>query len=164
MTAPIRDMASLVRGIREAIEERELACETVDVIAGLPARYTTKVVAPNGGKGIGPASFEGLLGALGKCLIMVDDPETIPKVKNRWVKRKRVGSIRHSLSMTLSIQSSAQEMLEFKAKQEKREHMKAIGKKGGKRRLKTMGKRARQRVAAHAARARWNKRGALNSV
>lgn len=38
------------------------------------------------------------------------------------------------------------------------EFMRAIGKLGGKRRMKTMGKRARQRAASHAARMRWAKR------
>jgi LPS O-antigen subunit length determinant protein (WzzB/FepE family) len=37
------------------------------------------------------------------------------------------------------------------------EFMKMIGKKGGKRRLKTMKKRARQQAASHAARMRWSK-------
>jgi hypothetical protein len=159
MTAPIRDMAGLVEAMKMACEEREISYATAGAIAGLSGGYVEKLFAHRPMKNLGYQSAGELLGALGKCLIMVDDPDAIPKVKNRWVKRKRVGSVEQSLSIALSIQQSEQEMIEFKAKSARREHMKSIGAKGGKRRLKTMKKRARQQIASHAARARWAKQG-----
>lgn len=161
MTAPIRDMAGLVRAFREAREERQITNETIDAIAGLPTRYTTKVLSPRPNRNLGQASFDGILGALGKALVLVDDPEQIPKVKNRWVKRRRIQSVVSEQASRASIADSEREMQEFKAKLALSERMKALSKlgasKGGKRRAKLMKKRARQAQASHAARKRWGK-------
>lgn len=159
MTAPIRDMAGLVRGLCHAREERQITNENIDEIAGLATRYTTKVLT--GRKGLGPGSFEGILGALGKCLLLVDDPEAIARVKKRWQRRKRIQSKVGEQASRASIAADEQKMLEFKAKSALSERMKQLSKmgcsKGGKRRAKAMKKRARQRAASHAARMRWSK-------
>lgn len=147
----MRGMPDLIVGLREAVRERNITYQTVDDIGGLPDRYTSKVLAPKPIKRLGYVSIGDVLGALGKALVMVDDPEQIKLVAGRWKARKRPFKV--PLSIALSIEPTIQETQQLQRKL----RMQELGKKGGKRRLKTMGKRARQRAATHAARMRWSK-------
>lgn len=155
MTAPIRSMPDLIAGLRASVVQRGVAFETVDNISGLPDRYTSKLLAPNPIKNLGFLSIEGVLGALGKALVLVDDPEQIERVKGRWKPSKR--------PMKLALQASASSIDQQREKT--LQHMRKLGSmggkiggpKGGKRRAKLLGKRARQRIATHAARMRWAK-------
>ena len=171
MTAPIRTMpllrneADMIAAYQARIQELRLTYATVDAISGLPDGYTAKLMAKM--KGLGEKAIEGLNGALGMGFVPATDPAQCARVSNRWVERKRpfyelekgdVQASRASMPTEFEITSQLQAQLQH------REHMKRIGKlgapKGGKRRAKTMGKRARQRAASHAARARWSKRHA----
>lgn len=164
MTAPIRSMPELVNGIRTARDEREVTHEVIDNISGVQSGYTSKVLA--GIKNPGPVSLFPLLGALGKALVIVDDPEQIKLVEGRWQKRKRPQK-----AQMLKAASSIIEKMDLSPEikqQLMKEYMQKLGQmggkkggsKGGKRRAKLMSKRARQRVATHAARMRWSKRHA----
>jgi len=170
MTAPIRTMpllrneADIIAAYQARIQELRLTYATVDAISGLPDGYTAKLMAKM--KGLGEKAIEGLNGALGMGFVVAVDKEQCARVETRWVKRKRpfyalerVGQAsRASIDATIQIEAKLQAQLGIS------EHMKRIGKlgapKGGKRRAKTMGKRARQRAASHAARVRWSKRHA----
>lgn len=162
MTAPIRSMAELVNALRARRDEIDISHETIDAIAGLQSGYASKLLAPRAPRNIGYMSLGDIMGALGIGLQVVEDSEQIQRVAGRWQKRKPQGPrYQRSLSMPLSIDNEVPAQIEItpelQAKLEKLEHMRAIGKKGGKRRLKTMGKRARQAQASHAARKRWGK-------
>ena len=152
----IRDMQGLVQAVRGAKIERDISDLTLDDLAGFAPGTSAKYLGPNPAKGIGPLTLGLFLGALGKGLMLVDDPEQIQRVQKRWTKRVIRGGAtvqmrrNAALSMSLSMQENAR-------KQGVSEKMRELGKKGGKRRLQTMSRRARQRVATHAARMRWAK-------
>lgn len=156
MTAPIRTVDDIVVAWRQRIHELGLTHQTVDAIAGWAEGWTGKIMC--GTKAPGAKTIETMNAALGLAFIPTEDPEAAAKVGRRWVRRVRPRSAEDTLSITLSIEKGEQKMLQLQAKTKKREFMKSIGKKGGKRRLKTMKKRARQRIASHAARKRWSNR------
>jgi hypothetical protein len=91
MTAKvITSMTGLLEAIRARQDELDLSCETIDELAGLPARYTAKLLAPVPLRGISHMSLTAILGALGIGLIVVEDVAQREKVKDRWHPRKRV--------------------------------------------------------------------------
>jgi hypothetical protein len=161
MTALLRNEADMIAAYQARIQELQLTYATVDAISGLPDGYTAKLMAKM--KGLGEKAIEGLNGALGVGFVVAVDREQCAKVETRWVRRKRpfYALERGGQACRASIKTTVQIMPELQGQLEKREYMKRIGKlgasKGGKRRAKTMGKRARQRAAQHAARMRWSK-------
>lgn len=162
MTAPIRNPSRLREAVRDAIEERAIPCGNVDEIVSRAEGFTNKLISEHSGKNFSIFSLFDTLAAVGKCLVMVDDPETIPLVQKRWKKRRRIQSVAGEQAYRASIDLKVQEMAGFQAQLAKRERMKALSRlgasKGGKRRAKVLGKRRRQRIASHAARKRWSKR------
>lgn len=148
----------MVDAYRARIRELNISHETVDHISGLPNGYTSKLMAPKPMKGLGEKAIEGLNGALGIAFTVAIDMEAAEKVRARWVKRKRgvdkkKQAIMTEASTTLEIQITP----ELSAQIGSPEWRKMRSKHGGKRRAKIMGKRARQRIATHAARMRWSK-------
>lgn len=164
MTAPIRSVEDLVAAIRTAQIGRELSDERFEDIAGLPKGSVAKYLGPARAKGLGSISLPLMLGGLGKALVLVDDPEQVERVKGRWKRRNIVGGSAIQLR-EMAKPSAAASITDLKAVL--RDYMREIGAKGnkmgaasngGKRRAKLMSKRARQRIAAHAARIRWAKK------
>jgi hypothetical protein len=81
------DLRSILRARFAALG---VSYETVDHIAGLPTRYTCKLLGVQPQKQIGPISFDALLGAAGIKLIAVEDPEALDRVRNRLVPLQRI--------------------------------------------------------------------------
>ena len=154
-------MGELLDRIRARRDELNISHETIDTIAGLASGHTSKLLAPVPIRGIGYQSLGDLMGALGIALAVVEDSEQRAKVEGRWHKRKRPQKL-VPLSMPLSIENEVPTQIQVTPELQQQiggsDYMREIGKKGGKRRMKTMGKRARQRAASHAARMRWAKR------
>ncbi|MCG2639658.1 MULTISPECIES: hypothetical protein [Bradyrhizobium] len=86
---PIRDIAGIRQALRDAKRARGITFATIDHISGLPDGYSSKVMAPNPPKMYGNQSLGEIMQAVGKMLIMVDDPEAIARVQHRWVKSQR---------------------------------------------------------------------------
>lgn len=166
MNAPIRSMPELVQALRDRRDALNISHETIDSIAGLQSGYTSKLLAPKPIKNLGPMSFGSLLGALGLAVVVVEDQTMCERVSKHWEPRKRPQKLPLSMPLSIENQVPAEMQItpELQAQLERREFMRAIGKKGGKRRLKTMGKRARQRAATHAIRCRWAKRSQTATV
>ena len=173
MTAPIRSMPGIIRdmeGIRQAVRQRRdelnISHETIDALAGLQAGYTSKLLAPIPIKNFGDMSLAAVLGALAIAIVVVEDPAQKLLVEGRWQKRKRPQRLLPASASRLSINAIIEVTPDLQAQLELKEYMKMIGKRGGiasaKRRMKVMGKRARQRSASHAARMRWAKRAAAS--
>lgn len=164
----LRTQAEMVEAYRQRIRELNISYATVDAISGLPDGYTAKLMGPNPIKRLGEKAIEGLNGALGIGFTVTVDAEQVARVKSRWVKRRRAidkkkqAALAERFSIDNQVPIEIEITPELQAQIERREYMKMIGqrggRKGGKRRLKTMGKRARQRAASHAARMRWAKR------
>lgn len=155
----LRTEAEMVQAYRDRIRELGLTHATVDAISGLPDGYTSKLMCDPPMKNIGAKSRELLNGALGIGFVVAKDPEQIKRVSGRWVRRER--PLRGSLSMSLSIDNQVPVIMqitpELKEQLSPKERMIEGAKRGGKRRLKTMGKRARRHAAQFAARVRWNR-------
>jgi hypothetical protein len=83
----VRDYAQLIRAIRSWIAELGTAGETIDDVAGLPLRYTMKLLAPVPVKGIGRTSLGPLLGALGLKLVVAVDHEQLERIRHRLIAR-----------------------------------------------------------------------------
>jgi hypothetical protein len=71
-------------------DELNISHETIDAIAGFPAGYTSKLLAPVPIRGVSHMSLSGLLGALALGLVVVEDSVQREKIEDRWVPRKRV--------------------------------------------------------------------------
>jgi hypothetical protein len=88
------DYESLVLALRRRIVELGTHMEAVGEVAGLPARYTAKVLRPNawhGSGNLGPTSLGPLLGALGLKLAVLPDDEALAKVIDRLPPRGTKG-------------------------------------------------------------------------
>ena len=59
-----------------------VSLETVDHIAGLPTRYTAKVIGLQPTRRFGQFSLDGLLGAAGVKLVVVEDAEALDRVRS----------------------------------------------------------------------------------
>jgi hypothetical protein len=160
----VRSMADFVPVWRARADELNLSHATIDEIAGLPSGYFSKVMC--GMKNPGPIAVECINGALAIGFVVAVDAEQVERVQGRWVKRKRPQKLPGPLAGAFSIDNEVPIQIEITAElqaqmallEKQKMWGKMGGKKGGKRRLKTMSKRARQRVASHAARMRWAKR------
>jgi hypothetical protein len=84
----VRSMSEMVAGFRASRAERNVTCETVDSIAGWPSNYCAKLVCYPPVRNFGWQSLGEGFGALGKMLLLVDDPEAIERVKDRWTPRR----------------------------------------------------------------------------
>lgn len=153
MTQPIRTMPELIEALKQRARELNIAYGTIDEVAGLPDRYTSKLFAPTPIKNLGPMSFGAVLGALGVTVVLVEDQEQCRRVSGRWTKRKRTASIPASITcevpMELPVTPEIGQLLT------NAQFMKSIARLGGIGRSKRLSPRARSRIAKRAARARW---------
>jgi hypothetical protein len=85
----ITSMSALLDAIRARRDELNLSHETIDSLAGFPAGYTGKLLAPVPVRGISHMSLTAILGALGIGLVVVEDTAQRAKVEDRWQPRKR---------------------------------------------------------------------------
>jgi hypothetical protein len=84
-----RSMQEIVGAIRAWREERGITLEALDHIAGWPAGYGAKLLAPDPIKNLGWLSLGLGLKALAIKLVVVEDPEQRKVVEGRWQQRKR---------------------------------------------------------------------------
>jgi hypothetical protein len=83
LAAEVRSTADLRAIFRQRVRDLNISFETVDSIAGLPTRYTSKLLGPNPSKNFGAISFDALLGALGLKLVAVEDAEALERIRPR---------------------------------------------------------------------------------
>jgi hypothetical protein len=146
--ATVRTGADLCVMFRERIASLGITYETADSIAGLPAGYTAKLLAPTPLRRFGPVAIECLLGATGLKLLAVEDPETLARVKKRFVYRRRMASNRASPS--------------YQVVKRTRQFMRQIGTLGGiksgeVRRARALQKKAISEMKCRAALRRWRR-------
>lgn len=163
MTAPIRSMPELISALRTRAQTLGLAYGTVDAIAGLPDRYTSKLFAPVPIKNLGPISFEAILGALGVTVILVEDQEQCDRVSGRWTQRKR--PLKPPLSITPSMPNEVPAQIqitpELQAQIGGSGRMREIGLRGNLKRNQRLSPWKRKVIARRAAKARWAKATAV---
>jgi len=87
-----RTYDELIALFRRRCAELGTSLERLDDIAGLPARYMSKLLAPQPVKGIGRVSLGPLLGALGLVLAVNVDAVAFERVKRRLIRNANAGS------------------------------------------------------------------------
>lgn len=156
----LRTEADMVEAFRSRVRELNTTYATIDAISGLPDGYVAKLMAPEPMRGLGEKAIEGLCGGMAMAFVPVEDKEQLRRIKSRLKPRKRAIDKKVASALMLKPQVITVSLEQLA----KREQLKVWGEMGGKasakRRMKTMKKRARQRIAAHAARVRWGKRDA----
>ena len=81
--AIVRTTDDLRQLFRQRVAYLGISLETLDAIAGLPTRYSSKLLALEPSRAMGPISFEALLGALGLMLVALEDAEALRRVQHR---------------------------------------------------------------------------------
>ena len=81
------DLRAILRARFEALG---VSFETVDHVAGLPTRYTAKVLGLQPTRRFGQISLTALLGAAGIKLVAFEDLEALDRVRARLVPLERV--------------------------------------------------------------------------
>ncbi len=160
MNSPIRDMAGLREGTRAVQVAREISYQDIEHIGGLSSGTVAKYLGPKPSKRMGLLSTFLILQAMGKAILIVDDPEQLARIEKRFRPRIIKGGATLQLRRRDALLADA-----LSIEENRREYMRELGRKGGKvggskggkRRMETMSKRARQRAATHAARKRWSK-------
>jgi hypothetical protein len=87
--AIVTDYAGLITALRQRAIALNTPLESIDHVAGLPARYTTKLL--NGAKGIGGISLGPLLGALALKLAVMPDNDALARIRHRLPARDAFG-------------------------------------------------------------------------
>lgn len=151
------DYPQLHQLLRDRRTELGISFETLNAVSGLT--YCDKLLAPmpvggapaaNGRRtprGIGPVALGPLLQALGLVLIVAEDPAATERLKRRqsWSKRNEAYVNAHAKALGID------QLLTDRMRRIAQE----TGAIGGKRRLETMSREARQRSARKAAKLRW---------
>lgn len=86
--ATVRDYAGLIEAIRVRRAELNVTLEVVDDVAGTCSRYSSKLLCDPPMKHLGAISLGPILGALGLALVVVEDIETLDRVRSRLTPRK----------------------------------------------------------------------------
>jgi hypothetical protein len=85
--AEIREYRDLILALRMRADQLDISRETIDIVAGLPDRLTSKLLTLSPIKNIGMASLGPLLGALAMKLVAIPDPEALERNRSRYVPR-----------------------------------------------------------------------------
>jgi hypothetical protein len=86
--AIVRSYDELLMALRARVAALHTPMEVIDYVAGLPLRYSSKLLSPCPVKGLGRTSLGPLLGALGLKLAVMVDEESFRKIAHRLTKRR----------------------------------------------------------------------------
>jgi hypothetical protein len=89
--AVVTDYRGLVMPLRQRIVDLGTHMEAVDEAAGLPARYTSKLLSENNRTSLGRISLGPLLGTLGLKLAVVPDADALARIRHRLPVRGACG-------------------------------------------------------------------------
>lgn len=87
--ATVATYDELIDALRERVRELNVSHATLDDVAGLPARYVSKLLADPAPKRLGLTSMGPLLGALGVELIVVESADAMRRIANQLDPRQR---------------------------------------------------------------------------
>jgi hypothetical protein len=83
---PASSTADIVNIVRQRQDELNIACLTIDEIAGLAQGHYSKITC--GLKGLGLMSVFVVLGALGLRIKIEEDPDATARLRHRWTPRQ----------------------------------------------------------------------------
>jgi hypothetical protein len=114
--AIVRTTEDLRQLFRLRVAHLGISLETLDALAGLPTRYSSKLLRSNPPRTFGPISFEALLGALALQLVAMEDAEALARVQRRLVPLQRIDhSGWREACLTEQLVSPAGEQIELAA-------------------------------------------------
>jgi hypothetical protein len=132
----------LIRAFRQRAEQRRIAISgDINAIAGIPANYLGKLLAPSQPKRIGALSLGPVLGVLSLKLIVTHDEQALQIYGSRIPRRTESAMHATAVHIVLS-----------------RRFFQKIAAKGGANSRKNMSARRARVLARRAAKARWAKR------
>jgi hypothetical protein len=88
--AIVRTTEDLRNLFRRRVAHFNISLETLDHIAGLPVRYSSKLLSSDPTKFFGAISFEALLGALALQLVALEDAEAFARIQRRLEPLQRI--------------------------------------------------------------------------
>lgn len=91
--ATARDYGELIKGIRAYVESIGASRASIDELSGLPAGYTSTLLATSPARSLGRTSMGPLLGALGLMLLIATDPQTARNP--RRMPKRNESQVRH---------------------------------------------------------------------
>jgi hypothetical protein len=140
-----RNYDELLGIFRKRIASLGATLESIDATAGVPTRYTQKILA--GIRGFGRCSLEPLLTVLGAKIVVVADERADERIRSRLILRKSAGAGllagRKHKQRRISGEEASAYFKVLRARQ-----------------LLKQSKRKRRLVARTAAKARWSRNGA----
>lgn len=155
------EMDALHEGLRDRAEDLNISRLELDALANLTPGYSSKLLCDPPMKFIGPQTLPKILKGTGLALALVIDDGRARQIAAKASKRKyRIGRIRTTAPSMPAENQNTPENIEELMKMALQARMREIGLKGNKsakRRAKEQRRRARQRIASHAARIRWEK-------
>jgi hypothetical protein len=140
-----RNYDELIALFRQRCAELGTSMERLDDIAGLPARYVSKLLAPAPVKGIGRVSLGPLLGALGLVLIVDVDSVAFERVKRRLIRNAK------NAGCMLAQKNGRKKLMIFRGNPD-------LARLSRKQQIAKQSKRKRREIAYNAAMVRWRRR------
>lgn len=135
----------LLDALRARKAELGLSDAMIDMLSGLAAGHTGKLLGPAQVKILGPVSMGLMLQTLGLVLIVAEDAEQTAKMKRKYARRSE-GNVRennHAHDISIGLLNRAKPVLNKKIGEQLTEARKKIK------------PATRRRIARHAAMARW---------
>jgi hypothetical protein len=136
----------LVQAFRARLAALDIPYSTVDAIAGWAERYTSKLLAEEPSRNLGPLSLDCLLGATGLKIALIEDPETLEKIKRHrdFVPRK--------YGMRTTGKQPG-----YVVQRKTYEQMRSMASEGGRARAEKLSATKLKGIASKAAKARWSR-------
>jgi hypothetical protein len=145
--ATVREYRDLTNALADRIRSLGTTQDSVCELAGLPARYVTKLLSPRPVRSFGRTSLGCLLSALSLRLLVAEDPENLARLAPRMAKRKhRLPS--ESAAFTLQVS---------------RRFMREIGRAGGRNSRRNLSRARKLAMGRALNRARWRNGGQHDS-
>src|SRR6516164_2646663 len=88
IVAEFSDYNELITALRLRAAELNLSGEQCDLLSGLPARYSQKLLGPNQIRRLGAISLGPFLGALAVRGLLVEDKAGVERLRNQTTPRK----------------------------------------------------------------------------
>jgi hypothetical protein len=143
-----RDYNGLHLILRKRADELSLSRTSIDDLAGLQDGYSSKLLAPNPGKRLGPLTIGLLLPALGMKLVAVEDEEALVKIRSRTSPRNE-----KAVRMLAVYAGRGKHLIS-------KRFLRSIAPLGARGYMRKVSPERRRWIARNAARARWQQRAA----
>jgi hypothetical protein len=142
--ATVHDYDSLQRALRERADALNLSRQEIDRLGNLTPGLASKLLSPVPIKRLGNTTMPFVLAALGCCLQLVEDPESLDQINRKAQRRQVRVPVRAALSGRGRHTPTSHR------------HLRKIAPRGGHARAQALSPAERSKSARRAALARWS--------